>query len=157
MGNDYALNVSSDGYMMDSKNFSLKNLDSKVEKITLDIPLEKIATGTTIVLNNIFFETDKYNLRRESDYELGKLVKFLNDNPKIQVEIGGHTDNTGSETHNKQLSQNRAAAIVNYLVSHGIPSARLSSKGYGSSQPAVDNDTPENRAKNRRTEVKVVE
>ncbi len=157
MGNDYALNVSSDGYMMDSKNFSLKNLDSKVEKITLDIPLEKIAKGTTIVLNNIFFETDKYNLRRESDYELGKLVKFLNDNPKIKVEIGGHTDNTGSETHNKQLSQNRANAIVNYLISKGIAPARLTSKGYGSSQPAVDNDTPENRAKNRRTEVKVVE
>lgn len=157
IGYDYALNVSADGYMMNSKHFSLKDIPDGVERFDIDVPMEKITAGTTIVLNNIFFETDKYDLRRESDYELGRLIKFLNDNPKIKIEIGGHTDNTGSEQHNRLLSQNRANSIVTYLISKGIAPARLTSRGYGSSSPAAPNDTPENRAKNRRTEVKVVE
>ena len=156
-GKDYALNVNSDGYFMNSVNFSLKNIPDSVSMKYLEIALDKPVAGNVIRLENVFFDTDKYVIKPQSFYELDKLATFLIENQGIKVEIGGHTDNQGSEVHNKELSENRAKAIVKYLTDKKVDVTRLKAKGYGQSQPCADNSTPEGRAKNRRTEVKIVE
>ncbi len=156
-GSEYALNVRAEGYLMNSMNFSLRDIPDSVTKKYIEIALDRPVIGSTVTLANIFFETDKYSLMPESDYELNKLVDFLKNNPGIRIEIGGHTDNAGSEQHNIELSTNRAMAIVNYLKDHNIPANRLAYKGYGSSMPCAPNDTPENMAKNRRTEFKIIQ
>lgn len=156
-GNDYALNVRADGYLMNSMNFSLKNIPDSVTKKYIEIGLDKPTVGNTVTLENVFFDTDKYDLKPESFYELNKLVDFLKKNPTLRIELGGHTDNAGKEPHNLELSQNRAMAIVNYLVSKDIDASRLTAKGYGSSKPCVPNDSKENMAKNRRTEFKIIQ
>ncbi|MCQ2975708.1 MAG: OmpA family protein [Bacteroidales bacterium] len=153
----YALNVSAQDYMMESYNFSLCDLDPNIEKIELDIPLKKISTGNTFVLNNTFFATDSFSIKEESYFELNKLIKFLADNKTTKIEIGGHTDNTGSESHNKELSNNRAKSITQYLISQGIEPNRITYTGYGSTKPIANNDTEQNKAKNRRVEVKIIE
>ncbi len=155
-GEDYALNVRADGYLMNSLNFSLRNIPDSVTKKYIEIALSKPEIGTTVTLANIFFETDRYNLMPESHYELDRLVEYMKQNPSIRIEIGGHTDNAGTEAHNLELSTNRAMAIVNYLMAKDIPPSRLSYRGYGSSMPCAPNDSPENMAKNRRTEFKIV-
>jgi outer membrane protein OmpA-like peptidoglycan-associated protein len=109
------------------------------------------------VLNNVFFETNKWDLKPESKIELNKLCDLLNANPDKKIEIGGHTDNVGSDDANLTLSNNRAASVVAYLVSQGVSAERLTSKGYGETMPIASNDTDAGRAKNRRTEFKIVE
>lgn len=155
-GKDYALNVSKDGYLFHSENFSLKGYD-KVEPYQLDILLQKLRPGASIVLNNVFFETNQATLKPESKAELDKLVMLLKNNPDKKVEIGGHTDNVGSDTANQTLSDNRAASVVQYLISKGIPKEKLVAKGYGETMPVADNATEPGRAKNRRTEFKILE
>jgi outer membrane protein OmpA-like peptidoglycan-associated protein len=118
--------------------------------------MQPVAVGETVVLRNIFFETDKYDLLPESKAELGKLIAFLAKNVSMRIEIGGHTDNVGSDSHNITLSQNRAKAVYDYLVTNGISAEKLTYKGYGKTMPISSNDTPEGRAKNRRTEFKVI-
>jgi outer membrane protein OmpA-like peptidoglycan-associated protein len=118
--------------------------------------MQPLAVGEKVVLHNIFFETDKFELLSYSQSELERLITFMTKNTTTQIEIGGHTDSEGSETHNNQLSQNRAKAVYDYLVSKGVEAGRLTFKGYGESAPIESNDTPEGRAKNRRTEFKVV-
>ena len=81
---------------------------------------------------------------------------MLNSNPGLQIEIGGHTDNIGAAADNQKLSANRAESVRNYLLQNGVDSKRLSAKGYGATQPIADNNNEEGRAKNRRTEIKVV-
>ena len=124
--------------------------------MVLKIELEKIKSGRSVVINNVFFDTDKSMLKPESNAELQVLAQFLRDNADVRIEIGGHTDNTGSEERNLELSQNRAKAVYDFLISSGINSSRLSYKGYASSKPIADNDTDEGRSKNRRTEFKVI-
>jgi flagellar motor protein MotB len=150
----YALNVSADGYLFYSGSFDMKLADKR-EPYLLDIGLHQIKVGEPVVLKNVFFDTDKFDLKQESTAELGKLVELLNKNPKLKIEIGGHTDNQGAKTHNQVLSQNRAKAVYDYLVAHGIAATRLTYKGYGDTQPVADNNTEEGRALNRRTEFKV--
>jgi outer membrane protein OmpA-like peptidoglycan-associated protein len=152
---NYALNVSKNGYMFYSENFSLKEKnDSK--PYLMDIPLQPIDTGTIVELKNIFFETNKFDLKEESKVELQKLMNFLNVNINIRIEISGHTDNVGDKKLNQVLSQNRAKSVYDYLINNGIDKTRLSFRGYGDTKPVVANDTPENKARNRRTEFKVV-
>ncbi|MBO6515860.1 MAG: PD40 domain-containing protein [Bacteroidia bacterium] len=152
---DYALEVRAPGYLFHSENFSLAE-SSLDEPFELKIGLKPIETNETMVMENVLFEVDKWDLKPESFVELDILVNFLNKNADLHIEIGGHTDNTGSESHNKTLSHNRAKSVHDYLVSKGIDAARLSFKGYGSSNPVATNDTPEGRSQNRRTEVKIV-
>ena len=102
-----------------------------------------------------FFETNKYNLKPESKVGLNKLMAFLKANPGVKIEIGGHTDNTGSRELNNALSNNRAKAVYTYLVEKGIDATRLSSKGYADTEPIASNDSVRGRAKNRRTEFKI--
>lgn len=153
---DYALNVSCKGYLFYSRNFSMKAEEVVKSPLTLEVPMQPVAVGEKVVLRNIFFATDKYELQPESMAELDKLLEFLKRNPSMVIEIGGHTDNVGSDAHNLELSQNRANSVFKYLLEKGIPAQRLSAKGYGKSVPMESNDTPEGRASNRRTEFKVV-
>lgn len=152
---DYALNVSKAGYMFYSESFSLKNITDVSKPFLLDVPLIPIDTGATVELKNVFFETNKFDLKPESKAELNKLVSFLKQNENLKIELEGHTDNTGDKKANQLLSQNRAKAVYDYLIANGIVKERLSYKGYGDSKPKAPNDTAENKAKNRRTEFKV--
>jgi outer membrane protein OmpA-like peptidoglycan-associated protein/tetratricopeptide (TPR) repeat protein len=150
----YALNVSKTDYLFYSDAFDMK-VEDKREPYLLDIGLKKIDLNIGIVLKNIFFDTDMYVLKPESYAELKKLIDLLTKNPTMKIEIAGHTDNQGPKAHNQVLSQNRAKAVYDYLVSAGIPASRLSYKGYGDTVPIADNNTEEGRALNRRTEFKV--
>ncbi len=153
---DYALNVSCKGYLFYSMNFSLsRDLDS-VNPVKLDVPMQPVEVGEKVVLHNIFFDTDKYDLLPDSKAELSKLIDFLLKNTALHIEIGGHTDNEGSDTHNKTLSLNRAKTVYDYLMYNEIAENRLSYQGYGETMPVDSNDTAEGRANNRRTEFKVI-
>lgn len=153
---DYALNVSKEGFLFYSENFNLSGIHSTSNPFLKDIPLKPIRTGEKVVLRNIFFETDQYDLKPESQIELKKLVSLLDKNPGLIIEISGHTDNVGTPAYNQELSENRARAVNNYLVSQGIDQVRLLYKGYGEVEPIDTNNTDEGRANNRRTEFKVI-
>ncbi len=118
--------------------------------------LEPISANSKITLNNVFFDFDKNELKQESFVELDKLADLLKKNPTVKIEISGHTDNKGDKKYNLTLSQKRAESVVNYLVQKGIAAARLVAKGFGDTMPIAPNDTEESKAKNRRTEVKVL-
>ncbi len=150
-GKEYSINVSKDGYLFYSENFSIeKNQIGK--PIILEVPLQKIAIGKRVVLKNIFFDSNKFDLKPQSKTELQKLIDFLKENPKIDIQISGHTDDIGDDQSNLILSQNRSKAVYNYLIARNIDAKRLSFKGYGEAAPIADNTTPEGRANNRRTE-----
>jgi outer membrane protein OmpA-like peptidoglycan-associated protein len=119
--------------------------------------LEPIEKGTKVVLNNIFFESGRAELKPISYVELNKAADLLKDNATMIIEVGGHTDNLGSDELNLSLSQKRANAVMEYLKLAGIEETRLKAKGYGETQPIADNSTEEGRAKNRRTEFEIVE
>ena len=155
-GKDYALNVNKEGYLFHSENFSLKNYTS-TEPYQLDIKLQKLRPGATIVLHNVFFETNKWDLKPESKIELDKLAALLKANPEKKVEISGHTDDVGSDVANQTLSENRASSVVEYLKKQGVNPDKLVAKGYGETVPIDSNDTDIGRAKNRRTEFKILE
>ncbi len=152
---NYALNVSAAGYLFYSENFSLQN-QGATDPLVLSVPLQAITAGAKVVLKNIFFESDKFDLKDESKAELNKLVQFLASNPSVKIEIGGHTDNTGDFAKNSLLSANRAKAVKDYLIATGVPITRITYKGYADTQPIADNTSLEGRAKNRRTEIKIM-
>lgn len=154
--NEYSLNVNNENFLFYSDNFNLTGIYSKTEPFKKDIPLKSMRIGEVVVLKNVFFDTDKYDLKQESIIELNKVVNLLVQNKNIQIEIGGHTDNQGSREHNKTLSNNRAQSVFDYLVLKGIDKSRLSYKGYGMDVPIADNESFEGRAINRRTEFKIV-
>ncbi len=154
-GNDYALNVEKEGYLFFSENFELTN-NVEGEPFFMNVPLMKIEVGSELILRNVFFETDMYDLKPESKVELDKLIAFLNGNPAVKIEIDGHTDNQGNESHNKSLSTERAKSVYTYLVDKGISGDRLTYKGFASQNPIADNDTEEGRARNRRTSIQII-
>lgn len=154
-GSAYALNISKPGYLFHSQHFSLESVQASIP-YALKIELHPVEVGETLVLNNIFFEKNKYGLKAESTAELDDLVDFLELNPSVVLEISGHTDSTGSAAINKELSQERANSVVAYLTVKGINPKRLKAKGYGSTKPVADNSTFAGRALNRRTEIKVI-
>ena len=118
-----------------------------------DSPLE---AGSTFILENIFFDFDKSTVLQQSYNELKGLIEILHKYPKMKIEVGGHTDGRGSIDYNLRLSESRAKAVVDYLISKGIDPARLKYKGYGKSQPIDTNNTEEGRARNRRVEFKIL-
>ncbi|RKR83233.1 WD40 repeat protein [Mucilaginibacter gracilis] len=154
-GKDYGLNISKKGYLFYSENFSLHGLDNKKQYI-IDVPMQGIENGNKVVLKNIFFDTNKYDIKKESKTELEKLISFLSDNPNVRVEISGHTDDVGDDVLNKTLSQNRAKAVYQYLIMQRVDARRLVYKGYGKWQPIAVNTTDEGRQLNRRTEFKII-
>ena len=154
VGKDYAFNVNRKGYLFYSDNFSLTTKSS--DSTEKNIALQPIEVNASVVLKNIFFDFNKYEIKTNSQVELDKVVQLLNDNPTVKIQIAGHTDNIGSAADNLKLSENRAKAVIAYLSSKGIDPKRLSFKGYGATQPIADNKTEEGKALNRRTELKVV-
>ncbi|PKP03617.1 MAG: hypothetical protein CVU11_07680 [Bacteroidetes bacterium HGW-Bacteroidetes-6] len=155
-GHDYGLNVSRDNYLFYSENFNLSGVHSKTDPFIKNVELQPIDKDAIVVLKNIFFDTDKFDLKPESFVELEKLIQMLQKNSKMKIEIRGHTDNTGGKEHNQQLSENRAKSVYNYLIGKGISASRLTYKGFGDTLPIETNDTPEGRASNRRTEFRVI-
>lgn len=153
---NYLIRASADKFFAISENL---NLDSLVKagnrKIHKDLYLVPIEVGQVFRLNNVFFDFDKWDLRPESYVELDRVVKLLNDNPSMEIELSAHTDSFGSDDYNFKLSDNRAKSCREYLLSKGIDSSRVTSKGYGETQPVAPNDTPENRQLNRRVEFKI--
>jgi outer membrane protein OmpA-like peptidoglycan-associated protein len=153
---NYLMNVNQEGYLFYSDNFSLKDVVVDYDKpFLVNIALQPIDTGISIELKNVFFDVDKFDLKPESKTELDKLVTFLTKNKTIKIEISGHTDSDGNKKANQLLSQNRAKAVYDYTVKAGVAAIRLSYKGYGDAKPLLPNTTAENKAKNRRTEIKI--
>lgn len=126
-------------------------------EINYNLLLNPIEVGENIRLNNLFFETNKSELEDISFSELNRLVDFLKTNPKIVIEISGHTDNVGAAAYNQTLSEQRAKSVVTYLISKGIETKRLTSKGFGLTKPVAVNTTDEGKAMNRRVEMKILE
>ncbi len=116
----------------------------------------RVNTTGCWVLTHVLFDTDKATIKSVSYPELDDVVKVFQENPGLRVEVDGHTDSQGSDAHNLDLSQRRAAAVRQYLVSHGIAPDRLEAQGFGESQPIADNNTASGRALNRRVELKVL-
>lgn len=154
-GKNYGLSVKAPGYLFHSENINLPptTIFQEIEK---DIKLKKMEIGSTIVLNNIFFDFNKSTLRDESYPELERLLKLMTDFPTLKIEISGHTDNIGSAAYNKTLSENRAKSVVDYLNGKGITKDRMTFVGYGFDKPIATNDTDAGRQQNRRTEFKIV-
>lgn len=157
---EYALNISKDGYLFHSENVLLGEGASLAKPFLYEVflrpiepPAEEIKEPSApIVLNNIFFEVGSAKLLARSDGELGKLKELMDSNPELRIKIIGHTDNVGSESDNKSLSENRARAVYDSLMNKGISMSRLAYEGRGEAEPVADNDTEAGRQKNRRTE-----
>jgi hypothetical protein len=153
---NYALNVSHPGYLFYSGNVDVTGVHNVDEPRLLEIGLIPIKVGGSVVLNNVFFDTNSSALKDDSKVELDKVADFLTLNANVKVELQGHTDNVGSAASNLELSAQRAKAVAGYLIDKGIAASRLSPKGYGFTKPVADNATDEGRAQNRRTEMVVV-
>ncbi|MBP8959009.1 MAG: PD40 domain-containing protein [Bacteroidales bacterium] len=154
-GANYGLNVNKPGYMFYSDNFMLEEIHTVSHPYIKHVILTPIKTGESILLSNVFFDFDSWELKPESIIELKKLYKLLIDNPLITVEIVGYTDSIGTKEYNQTLSEKRAKSVVDFLESMGIMKERLSYRGYGASLPVADNLTAEGRSLNRRTEVRI--
>ena len=152
----FALTIDKDGYLFYTEFYNMPAIQ-RDQPIELFIDLEKIELGNSVVLKNIFFDTDKSDIKDESKQELEKLIDFLSENNSIRIEISGHTDNVGDSKHNMVLSENRAKSVCDFLTNNGIEKSRLTYKGFGDTQPIKQNNTDENRAKNRRTEFKIIQ
>jgi outer membrane protein OmpA-like peptidoglycan-associated protein len=152
LNDNYAFNVSEPGYLFYSQSFQLKEMKTLKTPNEIEIRLNRINIGAEMNLYNIYFETDSFRILSDSEPELKKLTTFLKNNPQVEVEIQGHTDNTG---RNLVLSELRAKSVVEYLVSNGIAAKRLQSKGFGEFHPVATNETEEGRMLNRRTTIKI--
>lgn len=154
-GSNVMLNVSHPDYPFYSENFQVAQSYTELSPYLKNIYLQPTDVGTVVTLKNVFFDFDRAELKPESFVELDRLADYLKTNT-IRIEIGGHTDDQGTDEYNDRLSENRAKSVYDYLISKGIPADRLQYKGYGKRVPVADNATEEGRAANRRTEFKIV-
>ncbi|TAL62921.1 MAG: hypothetical protein EPN85_01285 [Bacteroidetes bacterium] len=153
-GQNYNLSYESEGYLMYSENVNMPK-DNSYASVEKNVALQPIAGGSTIVLKNLFFDSNKSKIKKESTVELDKVTKFLKGRPDINIEVAGYTDNKGDDKSNIKLSNARAKAVMEYLVKKGTAKTRISSKGYGKENPVASNDTDEGRQMNRRVELKI--
>ncbi|EMR04637.1 Root adhesin [Cesiribacter andamanensis AMV16] len=155
---DYALSVEAQGYLILSRTLKIPEQSGSLARtVPLALSMKPIQVGISSIMANIFFDFGKASLRTESIGELERIRDFLQNSPKIKIQINGHTDNVGDPTYNKQLSLKRAEAVMNYLLQNGVSASRLTVMGYGQERPIVSNDDEEGgRAMNRRTEIEVV-
>lgn len=152
---DFALHAEKEGYMFYSRNIYRDNLSLSKDGFLI-IELEKVKPGT-FILENIFFEKSKSSLKKSSLVELNKVLKLMQINPDLKIQISGHTDSDGDDDFNLELSINRAKSVVNWLIENNIDQNRLSFKGYGETRPIEENNSIANKAKNRRTELTIIE
>ncbi|MBN2764368.1 MAG: OmpA family protein, partial [Bacteroidales bacterium] len=151
----YGIEIVARNYMLYLDLLDLSK-ESYHNEIIRNFSLEPIEVGAKMILKNIFFEFGKSTLKQESFIQLDNVVLLMKSTPGLRIEISGHTDNVGSAKANQRLSEERAKAVVNYIVSRGIDLVRLEYKGYGFAQPVASNSTPEGRAQNRRVEFKII-
>jgi outer membrane protein OmpA-like peptidoglycan-associated protein len=151
----FRLQIEKEGYVFYSDQFQPQSA-SMVQPYLLNINLSPIEQGATLILKNVQFKTDSYELEDVSFPELQKLIDLLKKDIQINAVIQGHTDNVGKPSYNLDLSQKRAQSVVDYLVKNGILLNRLTAKGFGETQPISSNDTKEGRQANRRTEFVIV-
>lgn len=154
-GAEYALYITRSAYLFQSLHFNyLKSEEAQpvIKNVSL-LPVEKDAS---VILNNLFFDVDQYELKQQSLTELNEIVRFLQVNESVRIEISGHTDNSGTESYNQQLSLKRAASVADYLKKQGISPTRISQKGFGAQKPLKPNNSEENRQVNRRIEFKIL-
>lgn len=156
-GYNYGINVSKPGYLFYSDNFAFEGVHSVSKPFIKKISLNPIKVGEKMLLTNIFYEIDSWQLKKESLSELNNLANLLEVNKDMIMEIGGYTDSTGSTEYNQVLSERRALSVVSYLIDKGISPKRLKYKGYGNTAPIGNNITVEGRKLNRRTEAKVID
>jgi outer membrane protein OmpA-like peptidoglycan-associated protein len=152
-GDRYNISVSPKGYSYYNTTVDLKKKEAPKK---LDVKLTQLKEDTKLTLKHITFEVNSAELNSSSYEELDRLVKLMNDNPKLKIEIAAHTDNVGSDAYNLRLSKRRAKSVSDYLLEKNINPDRLISQGYGKSKPLVPNDTEENKALNRRVEIKII-
>jgi outer membrane protein OmpA-like peptidoglycan-associated protein len=154
--NEYRLYINTPGYFLYNQSFNIpaQGLDSVFYKNIYLKPLQKNAA---VVINNIYFNNNQFNLRPESSLELDKLAELMLSNPSLVISIEGHTDNVGKLKDNQTLSAKRAQTVVNYLILKDVPAARMQSKGWGSTKPIATNKTEAGKAQNRRTEMRIIE
>lgn len=151
-GEVYEISTSAQGYSFFNAELDLTK-EAPVKEVKAQL---KSVKNQAIVLNNITFEVNSYNLGAASYVELDKLVTYLIENPDYRVEVAAHTDDVGGEDFNLTLSNLRANAVLEYLQDHAISVDRLAAQGYGESVPLFPNDTDANRAKNRRVEFQIL-
>ncbi len=169
---DYNLVAETDGYIVKRQTYTTKGksidpatLKDLVTNITLDtiVVLDKIDLNKYFVLENIYYDFARWNIRPDAARELDKLVQLLIDNPEFKIELASHTDSVDTEAYNLDLSQKRAQSAVDYMIQRGISPDRLVAKGYGESRPIARNtnpdgtDNPRGRDMNRRTEFRILE
>jgi outer membrane protein OmpA-like peptidoglycan-associated protein/tetratricopeptide (TPR) repeat protein len=148
--NDYVMTVKKEGFVYETK--YINRVDSLHPTVrNVDVEIKPIELNESYRINDIYFGFNKYDLTLASKNVLDQLIEFLMENPGINIQIQGHTDNIGNDADNLKLSDNRARSVYNYLVLKGISVTRLQYKGFGKTMPVADNDTEEGRAKNRRT------
>jgi len=154
-GAEYALYVSRPSYLFHSLHFNYRD-GGESQPVVKDVALLSVERGASVVLNNLFFDVDQYVLKEQSKTELDEIVKFLLENQSVRIEISGHTDNSGSETYNQQLSRKRAGSVAEYLNNQGIDLSRVLQVGYGAQKPLKPNNSDENRKLNRRIEFRIL-
>jgi len=152
--NSYTLVVEADGYISHSVKLNIATDNPK--ELEHNVILQPIELGTTVKLDLVLFTRGTTEFLEESYEQLDLMIQMMKDNPTMEIELGGHTDNVGNARLNKKLSQERVDAVVKYFIDKGIEAKRLSGKGYGGSKPIASNDNEETRRLNRRVEFTVV-
>ena len=154
-GTNYGFMAKSEGFFSVRENLNTINID-KFKEVDLDLLLVPIEIGETVKLNNVFFDAGLSTLKRESFGELNNLATMMKLNPSIQIELAGHTDNLGTPEVLQKLSEDRVAAVKNFIMQRGISADRITGYGYGATRPVAPSDTEENKLRNRRVEFKIV-
>ncbi len=155
VGNDYSLTVEKEGYLFYSANYRV-NESAKEKPFLIEVPLKPMASGSVMILHNVFFETDSASLLPASYPELNRVVKLLIKKPEFHILISGHTDNRGNKLYNQTLSEKRALSVAAYFSANGIDSNRIKTTGFGDEKPIDSNETEGGRARNRRVEITIL-
>jgi outer membrane protein OmpA-like peptidoglycan-associated protein len=137
-------------------------MDKQAKEIEEEIPgaeVTRVGEGINVTFDEnsgVYFATNKSNIEGESEISLLKLINIFQKYPKTNIIVEGHTDSTGSDSYNMELSKKRAQSVTNYLTNNGISSSRIETNWYGEEQPKFDNNTEQGRSKNRRVELAIV-
>ncbi|AEA45084.1 OmpA family protein [Fluviicola taffensis] len=149
---DIMVSVKKDGAAFDSKLITKEEIVKKENRVNNNLEVKELKVGEAYTINDILYDYNSDFLSTKSKFILREFARFLKSNPTVKIMVQGHTDSDGDDAKNLDLSDRRAKGVKAYLQSQGIESDRLEAKGYGETKPKVENDTPENKAKNRRTD-----
>ena len=147
--------VKAEGFLLHSEHIHVPAGQRGLD-VDVDISMKPLSNGSQVELRNVFFPTGSAALQPTSLAELDQIMQLLEENRNLRLEVSGHTDDAGSSEVNQLLSEARANAVRDHLLGKGIDADRLTAVGLGDTRPVVPNDSDENRARNRRTEIKVL-